>query len=366
MSINTFPNTVFQGGTWSVTINGQPVAVSQSGTWNVNIANTATQPAIITHFGIPQPVYLADTEHQYDDDGYLQVTLRPDDPVTQALEKRFTTTAPVSGTVTANQGTAAASSGAWPIKLIDSAGTNTATVKPAATGASSGDPALVVVLSPNSPLGTGNNTIGVVNQGTAANATAPWPTSNGIATTSSQFTANSVPGATVNLASAQAFPSAVFWIGTPGQTNNVAIISGSIAFEFTQSGSDWAPLPVVQVGGNGLPITTYNLGNGAATFVGNHAGSAQVRVRLIQQPNNTVPITITGSAQSNAVYVAGGSLPLPVGAAQESTGNLQKIGELLELILIELRVHSVQKAGLQDAVSPDPDTLRTDLNLSLQ
>jgi hypothetical protein len=58
----------------------------------------------------------------------------------------------VDGTVTANQGTAAATVGAWPIKVTD--GTNTAAVKAASTAAVAADPALVVAISPNNPITT--------------------------------------------------------------------------------------------------------------------------------------------------------------------------------------------------------------------
>jgi hypothetical protein len=58
-------------------------------------------------------------------------------------------TQPVSGTVTSNQGTAAATASAWPTKTTD--GTNVAAVKAASTAAVATDPALVVSLSPNSP-----------------------------------------------------------------------------------------------------------------------------------------------------------------------------------------------------------------------
>jgi hypothetical protein len=58
-------------------------------------------------------------------------------------------TQPVSGTTTANQGTAAASSGAWPAKVTD--GTNVAAVKAASTAPAAADPALVVAVSPNTP-----------------------------------------------------------------------------------------------------------------------------------------------------------------------------------------------------------------------
>lgn len=63
------------------------------------------------------------------------------------------------GPVTANQGTAAALSGAWPEELTD--GTNgPAAVKAASTAAVAADKALVVALSPNSPLPPGTNEIG--------------------------------------------------------------------------------------------------------------------------------------------------------------------------------------------------------------
>jgi hypothetical protein len=60
------------------------------------------------------------------------------------------TTQPVSGTVTANQGTAAAPGGAWPVEITD--GTNVAAVKAASTPAVATDPALVVAISPNNPI----------------------------------------------------------------------------------------------------------------------------------------------------------------------------------------------------------------------
>ncbi len=68
----------------------------------------------------------------------------------------------VTGTVTANQGTANTAANAWPQKITD--GTNTAAVKAASTAAAATDPALVVAVSPN-------NTVAVT-QATAANLNA--------------------------------------------------------------------------------------------------------------------------------------------------------------------------------------------------
>lgn len=78
-----------------------------------------------------------------------------------------------SDVVTAAQGTAAALSGAWPVKPTD--GTNAITVKAASTAAAAADTSEVVALSPNTPLPAGTNTLGKVDQGAAAAATAGWP-----------------------------------------------------------------------------------------------------------------------------------------------------------------------------------------------
>ncbi len=58
---------------------------------------------------------------------------------------------PVSGTVTANQGTAAVVGNAWPVKVSD--GTNFAAVKAASTAAVAADKSAVVQLSPNGIAG---------------------------------------------------------------------------------------------------------------------------------------------------------------------------------------------------------------------
>ena len=76
--------------------------------------------------------------------------------------------------VAVSQGTAAASSGAWPAKVTD--GTNVAAVKAASTAAASTDPALVVQLNPLQPaLATPLNIQG----GKTNNAAAPGATNEG-------------------------------------------------------------------------------------------------------------------------------------------------------------------------------------------
>ena len=61
----------------------------------------------------------------------------------------FPATQPVSGTVTANQGTANTAANAWPAKITD--GTNVTAVKAASTAPIATDPAAVVAISPNTP-----------------------------------------------------------------------------------------------------------------------------------------------------------------------------------------------------------------------
>lgn len=104
----------------------------------------ASTPVTGTFFQTTQPVSIA---------------TMPSTPVTGTF---FQATQPVSGTVTANQGTANTAANAWTAKLTD--GTNVDAVKAASTAAAAADPSAVVALSPNSPVPTGANTIGAVNQ----------------------------------------------------------------------------------------------------------------------------------------------------------------------------------------------------------
>jgi hypothetical protein len=82
-------------------------------------------------------------------------------------------TAPTSGGLTCTElfarrkGQAAVintqSIGTGAVKLVDAAGTNTATVKAGATAAVAGDTSLVMALSPSTPLPAGTNTLGNLN-----------------------------------------------------------------------------------------------------------------------------------------------------------------------------------------------------------
>lgn len=141
----------------------------------------------------------------------------------------FPATQPVSGTTTANQGTANSVANGWPVKITD--GTSTAAVKAASTAAVAADPAQVVALSPNNNTlanalfmknSDGTNTAAVKAASTAAVATDPAlvvaisPNNiiNTAETTSSTSTVTSVVAATSTtslLASNAARKNAVFY-----------------------------------------------------------------------------------------------------------------------------------------------------------
>jgi hypothetical protein len=86
-------------------------------------------------------------------DNPLVVTVHPSSAPTTAQSVTGTfwqATQPVSGTVTANQGTANTAANGWFTRLTD--GTSNVAVKAASTAAAAADPALVVALSPNSEV----------------------------------------------------------------------------------------------------------------------------------------------------------------------------------------------------------------------
>lgn len=112
--------------------------------------------------------------------GTQRVVLASDQPVIPVSDNAGSLT--VDGTVTSNQGTAAALAGYWPVRVTDGTntlptgdavgraifekitdGANTAAVKAASTAALATDPALVVAISPNNTITTSNASVGTNN-----------------------------------------------------------------------------------------------------------------------------------------------------------------------------------------------------------
>lgn len=138
MTIGTTQLGVSQLGTWSFTLNGQPITVKPDGTvWaltgtsaNVNVTNTVPVSGTVT---TTPPANASTNVAQFGGTnvstgtgvggaGIPRVTVSSDSfPATQA----------VSGTVTANQGTANTAANAWPAKVTD--GTTVAGVIAATT-----------------------------------------------------------------------------------------------------------------------------------------------------------------------------------------------------------------------------------------
>jgi hypothetical protein len=71
-----------------------------------------------------------------------------------------------------------------------------------------------------------------------------------------------------------------------------------------------------------------------------------------------MPITIFPPIPTAAV-----SAVLPPNAAQELNGQLQRIADLMESTLLELKVISTSIALLNDGPCIDPEQLRSDANL---
>lgn len=69
-----------------------------------------------------------------------------------------------------------------------------------------------------------------------------------------------------------------------------------------------------------------------------------------------IPISISGVVQST----------LAPNAAQELNGQLQRIADLMEKVLLELRVLSTEIAQLNDGAGIDPEQLRSDQALASQ
>lgn len=156
------------------------------------LVNKGPSPAIYDQAGNgPVAVKAASTAVAAADPS-IAVGLSPNSPLpagSNALGSvSVTGTTTISGTVTANQGTAAALAGAWPVEVTDGThtlptmdvaarkafvaltdGTNTTAVKAASTAAAATDPSAVVALSPNSPLPAGSNTIGALTANQSVN-----------------------------------------------------------------------------------------------------------------------------------------------------------------------------------------------------
>jgi hypothetical protein len=149
-------------------------------------------------------------------------------------------------------------------------------------------------------------------------------------------------------------------------TNTPLPISGNVSITGGVSVSNFPPTPAPVVvdaqafDDDGNPYVNPNVpGADIAT------GDRQMQqLAVLQQLAVGVP-----ASQQGPWTVAVSATPAPILAqnqAQETAGQLQRVGDLLESLLIELRAHTLLLANLNQPVQEDPDKIRSDMNLSLQ
>lgn len=208
-----------------------------------------------------------------------------------------------SGTWTVAQGAANTLANKWPVQITDGTntmptadtatralfekitdGTNTAAVKAASTAAAAADPSLVVGLSPNSPLPTGTNNIGSVNNVQTAESIAAW-TSSTTNNTALALTVTGYGSVTVTL------------------NQGTTITGGAVTFEGsdTVAGTNWYPISMVSTAGATVPVSTYTLvASTNVAFQTNVAGFIQFRVRLSPAISGTGTVNVGIAANASA------------------------------------------------------------------
>lgn len=144
--------------------------------------------------------------------------------------------------------------------------------------------------------------------------------------------------------------------GSGPKTQVVALDAGGQSVESLVSPTN--PLPVSvqtdpkQFDDDGIPYVNPNVpGADIAT------GDKQTQqLQVLQQIAAGAPVTVLNPVTSVAVT----SQPLVSNAPQEMSGQLQRIGDLMELVLLELRVQTTVITQLGQAVQDGPEQLRND------
>jgi len=185
-------------------------------------------------------------------------------------------------------------------------GTNTAAVKPASTSASATDPAVVVSVSPNSPIPTGSNTIGAVLQA-VANWTVNLTQIAGSALSLGQKTmANSIP---VVLPSDQTLS---ITTGSSAGKTNVFLTSTLVT---TATTADQVVLTYTVTVGKTLYLENFSL-QGYVTSI--TTSSANLGTISVETPSGTKVWTQQMMNGSNGVGMTSGeryseAVPIPSG-----------------------------------------------------
>jgi hypothetical protein len=222
-------------------------------------------------------------------------------------------TQPVSGTVTANQGTANTLANAWSTKITD-ATNGPAAVKPASTAAVATDPALVVAISPNNSFTVSTNDTTGTGTLNAANATATVVLS-GHNTAGMQLLAGTLIGTIVAEISVDG---GTTWIGTffddPVTSNKVSSIvfgSANTATTRTIVGTGGASNARIRVSAFTSGTATCNLRSSQVTdpseLFGGAAGATlpPVIAQVGGSVTTAAPTYVTGTLNALSLTTAG-------------------------------------------------------------
>jgi hypothetical protein len=350
------------------------IAATQSGTWTVqpgNTANTTPWLTTINQGGNSAAVTGANA---------LKVDASA-------------TTQPVSGTITANQGgapwsanitqfggnaivtgTGVSGSGIPRVTVSSDSFPATQTISGTVTANQGGAP---WTMKPDGSVWTLTGTSANVNvtNATLAVTQSAGPWTNNVTqfggnnvVTSTGASGVGIPRVTVsndsNILATQSGP----W--TTGRTWTLASGTDSVAV---------SNLPTTQVvSHNGVAQPVYlddqnnNLDDDGNQYVNTNVPGADIatganqlaQTAVLQQIAAGHPVTQQGAWSINVASQP--AVTLPPNAAQETTGQLQRIADLMEALLMEVRTHTFILANLNQPVSEDPDRIRADLNLSLQ
>lgn len=330
------------GATQNVSVTNATLAVTQSGAWSVTSTVSGTVTANqggapwsenITQFGGNPVVTGTGTSGV----GIPRVTVSSDSfPATQA----------VSGTITVTQGTAANLNATVVGTVTANAGTGSFTVvQPTAA----------------------NLNATVVGTVTANQGGAPWtikPDGTGWSLTGTS--------ANVNVTNASIPVTGTFWQATQPVSGSVSVSNFPAIQTVSISGTiNAAPISFIDaqpvylddqntlLDDDGAQIVSINPNTDPAT------GALQGQTVSVLQSN--LPRTVTGSVSViGSVSTAVTSTPLAPNASQENAGQLQRIADLMESMLVELRVCSTLLQQQGQAVVDDADRLRNDINMLLQ
>lgn len=282
-----------------------------------------------------------------------------------------------TSTPTVTQGTAAAVGGAWPIMVTD--GTDTAQVRQASSAAIAADPSLVVALSPNSPVPTGSNTIGKVNQGTAAVVASSWPmlvtdgTDTAQVTPASTAPATTDPALVVGLSPNSAAPKDLTGTGTivalngavtattNGRAGLMMRVTGvwvaTIAIEGTVDGTNYFSV----IGLDEAQGVSASFSANQRTYI-NCSGFQNVRLRASAFTSGTVTVDWEANAAAPPVFQVwntnAASLKMQA-RLQDSLGNnitsqAQGAQRPLDVDIVQGGNTAVVKAASTAALATDP------------